>query len=118
MHLSAETLKRDTGIKMDHVPFRGAAPLVQELLSGRIQLGGDQISTSLAHVRGGALRGARDAVADAHRAAARSADGARAGLPQHGAVRLERLLRAGQDAAGRGRDHPGRRWPRRRAIRT
>ena len=57
MHLSAETLKRDSGIKMDHVPFRGAAPLVQELLSGRIQLGGDQISTSLAHVRGGALRG-------------------------------------------------------------
>ncbi|MGB9364463.1 MAG: tripartite tricarboxylate transporter substrate binding protein [Xanthobacteraceae bacterium] len=56
MHLSAETLKRDTGIKMDHVPFRGAAPLVQELLTGRIQLGGDQISTSLAHVRGGALR--------------------------------------------------------------
>jgi tripartite-type tricarboxylate transporter receptor subunit TctC len=56
MHLSAETLKRDTGIKMDHVPFRGAAPLVQELLTGRIQLGGDQISTSLAHVKGGALR--------------------------------------------------------------
>jgi tripartite-type tricarboxylate transporter receptor subunit TctC len=55
MHLSAETLKRDSGIKMDHVPFRGAAPLVQELLTGRIQLGGDQISTSLGHVRGGAL---------------------------------------------------------------
>jgi tripartite-type tricarboxylate transporter receptor subunit TctC len=55
MHLSAETLKRDTGVKMDHVPFRGAAPLVQELLTGRIQLGGDQISTSLGHVRGGAL---------------------------------------------------------------
>ena len=55
MHLSAETLKRDSGIKMDHVPFRGAAPLVQELLTGRIQLGGDQISTSLAHVRSGAL---------------------------------------------------------------
>ena len=55
MHLSAETLKRDTRIKMDHVPFRGAAPLVQELLTGRIQLGGDQISTSLGHVRGGAL---------------------------------------------------------------
>jgi tripartite-type tricarboxylate transporter receptor subunit TctC len=55
MHLSAETLKRDTGIRMEHVPFRGAAPLVQELLTGRIQLGGDQISTSLGHVRGGAL---------------------------------------------------------------
>ena len=57
MHLAAEMLKRDTGIKMEHVPFRGAAPLVQELLSGRIQLGGDQISTSLGHMRGGALRG-------------------------------------------------------------
>jgi tripartite-type tricarboxylate transporter receptor subunit TctC len=57
IHLSGETLKRDSGIKMDHVPFRGAAPLVQELLSGRIHFGGDQISTSLAHVRGGALRG-------------------------------------------------------------
>ena len=56
MHLGGETLKRDTGIKMDHVPFRGAAPLVQELLSGRIQLGGDQLSTSLAHIRSGALR--------------------------------------------------------------
>ena len=56
MHLSGETLKRDSGIKMEHVPFRGAAPLVQELLSGRIQFGGDQISTSLAHARGGALR--------------------------------------------------------------
>src|SRR4051794_32071121 len=56
MHLSAETLKRDTGIKMDHVPFRGAAPLVQELLSGRIQLGGDQLSTSLGHIKSGSLR--------------------------------------------------------------
>jgi tripartite-type tricarboxylate transporter receptor subunit TctC len=57
MHLAAEVLKRDADIKMDHVPFRGAAPLVQELLTGRIQLGGDQISTSLGHMRGGALRG-------------------------------------------------------------
>lgn len=57
MHLSGETLKRDSGIKMEHVPFRGAAPLVQELLSGRIQLGGDQLSTSLGHMRNGALRG-------------------------------------------------------------
>ena len=56
IHLSSETLKRDTGIRMEHVPFRGAAPLVQELLSGRIHLGGDQISTSLTHVKSGALR--------------------------------------------------------------
>jgi tripartite-type tricarboxylate transporter receptor subunit TctC len=56
MHLGGEVLKRDTGIKMDHVPFRGAAPLVQELLSGRIHFGGDQLSTSLAHIKSGSLR--------------------------------------------------------------
>src|SRR5262247_537422 len=56
MNLVGEVLKRDTGIKMDHVPFRGAAPLVTEMLSGRIQFGGDQLSSSLQHVRSGALK--------------------------------------------------------------
>ncbi len=56
LHLLAEVLKRDAGIKMDHIPFRGAAPLVTELLSGRIQFGGDQLSSSLERVRSGQLK--------------------------------------------------------------
>jgi tripartite-type tricarboxylate transporter receptor subunit TctC len=56
LHLMGEVLKRDTGVKMDHVPFRGAAPLVTELLSGRIQFGGDQLSSSLERVRSGQLK--------------------------------------------------------------
>jgi tripartite-type tricarboxylate transporter receptor subunit TctC len=56
LHLMGEVLKRDSGIKMDHVPFRGAAPLVTELLSGRIQVGGDQLSSSLGRVRSGQLK--------------------------------------------------------------
>jgi tripartite-type tricarboxylate transporter receptor subunit TctC len=56
MNLLGEVLKRDSDLKMDHVPFRGAAPLVQELLAGRIQFGGDQLSSSLAHVRAGSLK--------------------------------------------------------------
>jgi tripartite-type tricarboxylate transporter receptor subunit TctC len=56
MHLMGEVLKRDSGITMDHVPFRGAAPLVTELLSGRIQFGGDQLSSSLERVRTGQLK--------------------------------------------------------------
>jgi tripartite-type tricarboxylate transporter receptor subunit TctC len=56
INLIAEVLKRDGGFQMEHVPFRGAAPLVQELLSGRISFGGDQLSSSLQHVRSGALR--------------------------------------------------------------
>jgi tripartite-type tricarboxylate transporter receptor subunit TctC len=56
MNLAGEVLKRDAGIAMEHVPFRGAAPLVQELVAGRIQFGGDQLSTALGHVRSGTLR--------------------------------------------------------------
>ena len=56
LHLMGEVLKRDAGIKMDHVPFRGAAPLVTELLSGRIQFGGDQLSSSLERARSGQLK--------------------------------------------------------------
>src|SRR5262245_3355858 len=66
MNLMGEVLKRDTGIKLEHVPFRGAAPLVTELLSGRIQFGGDQLSSSLERVRTGQLK----ALAVATRAAA------------------------------------------------
>jgi tripartite-type tricarboxylate transporter receptor subunit TctC len=43
-------------IQMEHVPFRGAAPLVQDMLAGRIAFGGDQLSTALPHVRAGTLR--------------------------------------------------------------
>lgn len=57
MNMVGEVLMRDAGIRMEHIPFRGAAPLVQELIAGRVQLGGDQISTCFTHVRSGALKG-------------------------------------------------------------
>ena len=56
MNLVGETLKHETGIRMEHVPYRGAAPLVQELIAGRVHLGGDQISTGMVHVRAGTLK--------------------------------------------------------------
>jgi tripartite-type tricarboxylate transporter receptor subunit TctC len=56
MNLIGEVVKRDGGFPMEHVPFRGAAPLVQEMLAGRIAFGGDQLSSSLQHVRSGALK--------------------------------------------------------------
>jgi tripartite-type tricarboxylate transporter receptor subunit TctC len=56
MNLAGEVFKRDAGLRIDHVPFRGAAPLVQELVAGRIQLGGDQLSTALPHIKSGALK--------------------------------------------------------------
>ncbi|MDP3082167.1 MAG: tripartite tricarboxylate transporter substrate-binding protein [Rubrivivax sp.] len=56
MHVLGESYKREAKVDIEHVPFKGAAPLKQELLSGRIQVGGDQLSSSLAEIRAGTLR--------------------------------------------------------------
>ncbi len=56
MHVIGESLQRATGIEMTHVPFKGAAPLKQELIAGRINVGGDQLSSSLADIKAGRLR--------------------------------------------------------------
>ncbi len=56
MNIVGEVLKRDEKIEMAHIPLKGAAPLKQELLAGRLQLGGDQLSSSLADIRKGTLK--------------------------------------------------------------
>ena len=56
MHVIGETFKRDAKVDMAHIAYKGAAPLKLELLSGRIQVGGDQLATSLAEIRGGQLK--------------------------------------------------------------
>jgi tripartite-type tricarboxylate transporter receptor subunit TctC len=56
MHVLGEALKRDAKIEMEHIAYKGAAPMKQELLAGRIQVGGDQLSSSLAEIRAGTLK--------------------------------------------------------------
>ena len=56
MHVIGETFKRDARVDMAHIAYKGAAPLKLELLSGRIQVGGDQLATSLAEIRAGQLK--------------------------------------------------------------
>ena len=56
MHVIGETFKRDAKADMVHIAFKGAAPLKQEVLSGRVQIGGDQLSSSLAEIRAGTLK--------------------------------------------------------------
>jgi tripartite-type tricarboxylate transporter receptor subunit TctC len=57
VHLSGELFKRMTGIEMTHVPYRGAAPALQDVIAGRLDLIFDNITSSLPHVRNGAARG-------------------------------------------------------------
>jgi tripartite-type tricarboxylate transporter receptor subunit TctC len=56
MHVVGEVIKNDEKVDMAHIPFRGAAPMKQDLLAGRIQLGGDQLSSSLSEIRAGTLK--------------------------------------------------------------
>ena len=56
MHVLGEAFKKEAKVEMEHIPFKGAAPLKQELLAGRLQIGGDQLSSSLAEIKAGTLK--------------------------------------------------------------
>jgi tripartite-type tricarboxylate transporter receptor subunit TctC len=56
MHVTFEAFKAAAKVDLTHVPFKGAAPMKQELIAGRINTGGDQLSSSLAEIRSGALK--------------------------------------------------------------
>jgi tripartite-type tricarboxylate transporter receptor subunit TctC len=55
-HMSGELLKAATGIDMKHVPYRGSAPMMTDLLGGHIKVAFDNLPTSLEHIRSGAVR--------------------------------------------------------------
>jgi tripartite-type tricarboxylate transporter receptor subunit TctC len=57
LHLAGELLQKMTGIKMQHVPYRGAAPAIQDLLAGQIDVVLDNITSALQHARSGAVKG-------------------------------------------------------------
>ena len=56
VHLSGEMFMMMTGIKMQHVPYRGAAPAITDMLGGQVQLIFDNMPSIIQHIRGGALR--------------------------------------------------------------
>src|SRR5437588_799235 len=56
MHVMGEALSKQTGIEMTHVPLKGATPLKQELSAGRINIGGDQLSSSLGDIKAGKIK--------------------------------------------------------------
>jgi tripartite-type tricarboxylate transporter receptor subunit TctC len=56
-HMAGELFKMMTGIDMVHVPYRGAAPALTDLLAGQVQTMFDNMTSSVEHVRAGRLRG-------------------------------------------------------------
>jgi tripartite-type tricarboxylate transporter receptor subunit TctC len=55
-HLTGELFKMMTGIEMLHVPYRGSAPMLIDLLSGQVQFAFDNLPASIEHIRSGKLR--------------------------------------------------------------
>ncbi|MBI5128191.1 MAG: tripartite tricarboxylate transporter substrate binding protein [Rhodopseudomonas palustris] len=56
VHLSGEMFMAMTGVKMQHVPYRGAAPAITDMLGGQVQLIFDNMPSIIQHIRGGSLR--------------------------------------------------------------
>jgi tripartite-type tricarboxylate transporter receptor subunit TctC len=56
VHLSGEMFMAMTGTKMQHVPYRGAAPAITDMLGGQVQVIFDNMPSIIQHVRSGALR--------------------------------------------------------------
>lgn len=56
LHLAGELFKRQTGIEMTHVPYRGASPAFNDLIPGRVDVMFNLISSSLPLVRTGQIR--------------------------------------------------------------
>jgi len=56
VHLAGELFKVMTGINMVHVPYRGGAPALTDMISGQVQVMFADLPSSLAHIQSGALR--------------------------------------------------------------
>jgi len=56
-HLAGELLQMMTGIKLVHVPYRGNAPALTDLIAGQVQLVFPSSASSIEHVRTGNVRG-------------------------------------------------------------
>ena len=56
-HLAMEILRKETGLKIVHVPYKGAGPAVADALGGQIQLAAVSLTSAIPHIKSGKLTG-------------------------------------------------------------
>jgi tripartite-type tricarboxylate transporter receptor subunit TctC len=57
IHMSGELFKMLTGVNMVHIPYRGGAPALTDLIAGQVHVMFDNIPTCAEHVKSSKLRG-------------------------------------------------------------
>jgi tripartite-type tricarboxylate transporter receptor subunit TctC len=57
LHLSGELFKRLAKVEMTHIPYRGGAPAINDLIPGRVDVIFDNVPSIVSHVRSGTVRG-------------------------------------------------------------
>ena len=55
-HMCGEMFKKQVGVEMTHVPYRGSAPALNDLIPGRLDVMIDSVSGLVPHIRSGSLR--------------------------------------------------------------
>jgi len=56
VHIAGELFKMMAGVNLVHVPYRGSAPALTDMITGQVQVMFDVLTSSLQHIRSGALR--------------------------------------------------------------
>jgi tripartite-type tricarboxylate transporter receptor subunit TctC len=111
-HLSVELLKQATGANLVHVPYRGSAPAVVDLLAGQIPLASVDLTSAYPHIQSGRLIALGLADSKRFPVTPEIPTIAEGGVPGFGRLRIHRPVRArgnagagGQEAVAGGRRH-------------
>jgi tripartite-type tricarboxylate transporter receptor subunit TctC len=56
IHVAGELFKMMTGVNMVHVPYRGSAPMLTDLVGGQVQVAFDNLQPAMPHIKAGKLR--------------------------------------------------------------
>ena len=115
-HVAGELFKTMAGVDMVHVPYRGGAPMINDLIGGHVQVAVDVVANALPHIRSGVVRPLAvttsrrldalpnvSAVAETipgYEALVFTGVGVRAGTPDNVIAQLNRAINAGLSDSG------------------
>jgi tripartite-type tricarboxylate transporter receptor subunit TctC len=100
LHLSGELFKRLANVEMTHIPYRGGALALNDLLPGRVDVSFDNMPSVIGHVRAGAVRALAVTTKERVSLVPDIPTIAESGRSRLRRLELVRLLPAGEDAEG------------------